>query len=312
MLLNLNRIELFVTVAKHQKLAKTAQEMHVSASSVCQRLKSLENDFGVKLYKKNKEGIELTGAGQTLLTTASDVLNQLENLRKTLNRDSQTPVQSLTIGGTYNPSAKHLPSAIAAFQKTHPGIKVRFITSDRISIEKLVRESEVDVAIVQSASRPSDININAEHFSSDNLSFFAHPGHPLAKNKRLGLADLSQAPLIIRDTRSTIENLFKQLEHQGLTLNVTLRCISPEAVKAAVRRKMGVGVLFYNHIDEDVKRKDLKILKFAGFPKFVGNSYIVYSKSKPLSCAAGEFLTLLRSMKTPLKNSVNISDANNH
>jgi DNA-binding transcriptional LysR family regulator len=63
MLLNLNRIELFVTVAKHHNLGKTAREMHVSASSVCQRLKSLENDFGVKLYKKNREGIELTGAG---------------------------------------------------------------------------------------------------------------------------------------------------------------------------------------------------------------------------------------------------------
>ena len=52
----LNRIELFVTVARHHNLGKTAREMHVSASSVCQRLKSLENDFGVKLYKKNKEG----------------------------------------------------------------------------------------------------------------------------------------------------------------------------------------------------------------------------------------------------------------
>ena len=131
----LNRIELFVTVARHHNLGKTAREMHVSASSVCQRLKSLENDFGVKLYKKNKEGIELTGAGETLLTTGSDVLNQLENLRKTLNPCSETAVQSLTIGGTYNPSAKYLPSAIAAFQKTHPNVKVTIsnLQIDRVS-----------------------------------------------------------------------------------------------------------------------------------------------------------------------------------
>ena len=81
----LDRIELFVTVARHHNLGKTARERHVSASSVCQRLKCLENDFGVKLYKKNKEGIELTAAGETLLTTGSEVLNQLDTLRKTLN-----------------------------------------------------------------------------------------------------------------------------------------------------------------------------------------------------------------------------------
>ena len=60
----LDRIQLFVGVAKHQNLAKTAREMHVSASSVCQRLKSLENDFGVKLYRRTKTGIELTKPGE--------------------------------------------------------------------------------------------------------------------------------------------------------------------------------------------------------------------------------------------------------
>ncbi|HEU0047861.1 MAG TPA: LysR family transcriptional regulator, partial [Nitrososphaera sp.] len=175
----LNQIELFVTVARNHNLGKTARQIHVSASSVCQRLKSLENGLGVKLYKKNKEGIELTGAGQTLLTTASEFLNQLDSLRKPLNHDPEKAVQSLTIGGTYNPSVKYLPSAIAAFQKTHPDIKATFLTSDRANIQKLVRESEVDIAIIQSPSESADFNL--EHFAVDNLTFFAHPMHPLAK-----------------------------------------------------------------------------------------------------------------------------------
>ena len=295
----LNRIELFVTVARHHNLGKTAREMHVSASSVCQRLKSLENDFGVKLYKKNKEGIELTGAGETLLTTGSDVLNQLENLRKTLNPGSETAVQSLTIGGTYNPSAKYLPSAIAAFQKTHPDVKVKFLTADRASIDKLVRESEVDVAIIHSASESSDFHM--EHFAADNLTFFAHPTHPFAKKKNLDLENLAQTPLIVREGRDATHKMLQQLKCRGLTPNIALRCASPDAVKAAVRRKMGVGILFYNLVEEDIKRKDLKTLKFSGLPKLVGNSHIVYSKSKPLSCAANDFLTLLRSMRTRLK-----------
>jgi DNA-binding transcriptional LysR family regulator len=83
----LERIELFISVAKHHNLAKTAREMHVSASSVCQRLKTLENDFDVKLYKRNKYGIELTGAGQTLLTAASDVLTRIEQLKTVVKHD---------------------------------------------------------------------------------------------------------------------------------------------------------------------------------------------------------------------------------
>jgi DNA-binding transcriptional LysR family regulator len=304
----LNRIELFVTVAKHHNLGKTAREMHVSASSVCQRLKSLENDFGVKLYKKNKEGIELTGAGQTLLTTGSEVLNQLENLRKTLNHDSEVAVQSLTIGGTYNPSEKYLPSAIAAFQKTHPDVKVKFLTADGTIIDKWVRESEVDIAIMHSPSESSDFHM--EHFAADNLTIFVHPTHPLAKKKTLDLENLAQTPLIVREGRDATHKMLQQLKCRGLIPNIALRCASPDAVKAAVRRKMGVGILFYNLIEEDIKRKDLKTLKFPGLPKLVGNSYIVYSKSKPLSCAANDFLTLLRSMKAHLQNPINRSESN--
>jgi len=303
----LNQIELFVTVARNHNLGKTAREMHVSASSVCQRLKSLENDLGAKLYKKNKEGIELTGAGETLLTTASEVLNQLDTLKKTLNTDSQHAIQSLTIGGNYNPSAKYLPAAIAAFQKTHPDVKVTFLTSDRANIQKWVRESEVDIAIIQSPSESADFNL--EHFAVDTLTFFAHPMHLLAKKKKLDLADLAETPVILRDGRGASQKMLKQLECRGLTLNVTLRCASPDAVKAAVRRKMGVGILFYNQIEEDIKRKDLKSLTFSGLPKQVGNSYIVYSKSKPLSSIADEFLSLLRSMKTRLKDPVNILES---
>jgi DNA-binding transcriptional LysR family regulator len=308
MLLNLNRIELFVTVAKHHNLGKTAREMHVSASSVCQRLKCLENDFGVKLYKKKKEGIELTGAGQTLVTAASDVLTQLENLRKTLGHDSEVEVQSLTIGGTYNPSQKYLPSAIATFQKTHPDVKVKFLTADGPCIDKLIRECEVDIAIMHSPSESSDFHM--EHFAADNLSFFAHPMHPLSKKKKLVLQDLSQTPLIVREGKGATEKILKQLTRGGITVNVALRCVTPDAVKAAVREKMGLGILFYNLIEEDIKRKDLKILKFPGLPELVGNSYIVYTKNKHLSCAANDFLALLRSMKTHLQNPVNSSKSN--
>lgn len=53
----LDRIELFLTVARDQNLGKTAQQLHISASSVRQRLKSLENDLGVKLYKKNRTAL---------------------------------------------------------------------------------------------------------------------------------------------------------------------------------------------------------------------------------------------------------------
>ena len=93
----LNQIELFVSVAKSQNLAKTARRIHVSPSSVSQRLKSLESEMGAKLYQKCKEGIKLTDAGRVLLETANEILTRIETVKKTIN--SRSPAKSRVAGG---------------------------------------------------------------------------------------------------------------------------------------------------------------------------------------------------------------------
>jgi LysR family transcriptional regulator, low CO2-responsive transcriptional regulator len=294
----LNRIELFVSVAHYQNLAVTARKMHVSASSVCQRLKSLERDFGAKLYERHKNGIELTEAGLTLLTAATEILEKLGSLKTSLSSAQKTAIYGLAVGGTYNPSAKYLPSAIAALQNKHPNIRVRFSTSDRVTIEKSLRQSKLDIAIIQSPSESFDFHM--EHFATDRLTFFASPKHPLVRKKRLFLEDLADQPVIVREGKGSTEKLLKELKSRGINVNVVLRCMSPNAVKAAVQRGMGIGILFCDLVEDEIARKDLKTLKFSGLPKLVGHSYIVYSKSKPLSYGANKFLEILRSMKDRL------------
>jgi DNA-binding transcriptional LysR family regulator len=86
-----------------------------------------------------------------------------------------------------------------------------------------------------------------------------------------------------------------------LKLNIALRCATPATVKAAVRRKMGIGILFYNMLDDEIRRKEIKLLKVAGVPRFAATSYIVFDKTKALSPVAAEFVDLLRESKSRRK-----------
>jgi LysR family cyn operon transcriptional activator len=295
----LNQIELFVAVAKHKNLGKTARQMRVSVSSICQRLKALESELGAKLYVKKKYGIQLTPGGHTLLKTATEILDQLESLTKGLTRRVESAAETLSIGSTYNPAVKYLPTAIATFQKKHPYVKLTFLTSDRADVEEWLRKSEVDIAVIQSPGASPEFAL--EHFASDHFTFFAHPGHPLAKKNKLGAHDLDGVAVILRNGIAATPKALKQLERSGITLNIVLRCATPDAVKAAVRTKMGIGLLFHNVLEEDFKSKEFKQLRFAGFPKLIGDSYIVYCKNKPLTPCAADFLEVLRSMRARLQ-----------
>jgi len=86
--MTLHQLSIWILVAKHQNVSKTADELHIRQPSVSQQIMSLQNEFGIKLYKVNMvikgKGIELTQAGKTLLKYAKLILLQVKILEDKL------------------------------------------------------------------------------------------------------------------------------------------------------------------------------------------------------------------------------------
>ncbi len=85
--MTLHQLEIWIVVAKHQSVTKTADELHIRQPSVTQQIRFLENEFGIKLYKAypgRGRGIELTQAGKTLLKYAKLILLQVKTLENKL------------------------------------------------------------------------------------------------------------------------------------------------------------------------------------------------------------------------------------
>ncbi len=83
--MTLHQLSLWIAVAKNQSVTKTADELHIRQPSVTQQIKSLENEFGIKLYKVyTGKGIELTQAGKLLLKYAKLIHLQVKTLESKL------------------------------------------------------------------------------------------------------------------------------------------------------------------------------------------------------------------------------------
>jgi len=75
-----------------------------------------------------------------------------------------------------------------------------------------------------------------------------------------------------------------------------VRCESSDSVKAAVKSGAGVGILYRDTVEEEVRKGEFKLLKITGI-NLTRRSYIAYLKEKPLSQNAREFLELLRAAR---------------
>lgn len=302
--MTLGHLMVFAAVAKHRNVTRASWELHVSQPAVSKQLKLLEKNYNTKFFKRGSRGIELTEAGRMFLRDVKALLKRYERLREKFTAAPYTgEVETLTVGGSYSPSVHLLPSLLARFKRTHPRVQFHLRTGNRLAIERLVLKSEVDIAVIN--NQPANRAFVVEPYRPEPLVAFVPLNHPLARNQELTLQEFERVPLIIIKVWrgvATTNQLLREMKKKGSNPNIVMRCDSPEGVKEAVSRKMGVGFLFKQAIEPEVRKGEFKILKLP-VKNFEGQSFIVYRKDRPLSANAQDFLDLLRrSRPGPLRD----------
>jgi DNA-binding transcriptional LysR family regulator len=255
----------------------------------------------VKLYNKSGHGIELTAEGRKFLNEVEVIIERVERFERQFSgRTEADQPESLSVAGSYGLSAVLLPALLADFQRDHPQLQLSLRTGHRTTVEQLVLSGDVDIALMQIAGSFSSLLV-AEPFGLEKLVAFVSVEHPLARKRKVTLREVLQSPLVISGDRvldTNIKTILRRMESKGFQPRIAAFYDSPDAVKVAVKKKTGVGLLYYKElVQRDVETGELKILKVQGLRAY-GRTFILYKKDRPLSANAELFLELLRRRKT--------------
>jgi DNA-binding transcriptional LysR family regulator len=297
--ITLNQFWLFAAVAKHSNVTKASEELRVSQPSISQQLRQLEDHYGSKLYRRLSKGIEITEEGRLFLGNIRPILEQVAKLEGRFKlQATKGDREILRVGGTYSASAELLPSLLAGFRHKHPTAELEMRTRTSDQLERMVLNFGLDLAVTVRAVRSAELA--CESLRHEKVAMFVRADHRLAKTNKLKLADVLVEPLIIRGGRGAsgvVDKALNQIRDEGLEFNVAMYCDGPTEIKAAVRQKMGVGIVFQDALKAEIASGEFKILKVCRL-ELEGESFIVYSKKRPLSLLAQEFRELLRSVRT--------------
>ena len=267
----------------------------MSQPSLSKLLKGLEDNYKVTLFIRTGKGIELTDDGVDFLKHIEPILAQVQTLEKRFSNNSESRRATLLrVGGTYGLSSGILSSLLALFKTRYPKVDVVLRSNPAGTLEQMILKGQLD--IVLTSILPRSTELMAEFCVPLKLVAFAAKGYPIALEKQLSLADLEKVPLIIRDDaskRGTIETLLVKIRSLGYRPNIVMRCESPEAIKTAVSKKLGVGILYQDVLNENKTRGLFKQLRVSDLP-IEEKTYVVYHKQRPLSPSVEAFLKLLR------------------
>jgi DNA-binding transcriptional LysR family regulator len=274
-------------------ISKASKELHVSQPSVFQQVKFFEQYCGVKLYKKLGRGLELTHEGMSLRIDVLEILHRVDKLRQKIGATASIPYTTLlTIGRTHGISLSNLVRVVAVFKRTHPLVQLSVRTERSFQIERLVLKSQVEIGLVTDPSESPSLLI--ESYRKKPVVAFCASSYPLAKKRRLTLADLAQVPLIIRRGSLGTRQYLNQVQEKGLKLNNFMEYESAEEVKIATMKALGVGIAFRGHIESELHTGEIKILKISGLRSVSAQSFIIFQRDRPLSANAQDFLRELK------------------
>ena len=192
-MLHLNRLHVFVEVAKSGSFSAAAEALSYTQSAVSQQIAALEAETGVTLIERLPRGVRLTTAGEALLTHAEGILGRLSAAEAEMEAIAGLRGGQLRMASFPTAGATLMPLAIAMFRAQHPEVELTLAEGEPEEIAPRLFAGEFDLALLFEFEGTSDslvTDLIRQPLFEDPMFLAVPADHPLANRRTLRLADL--------------------------------------------------------------------------------------------------------------------------
>lgn len=240
--MELQQLRYFLAIAETGSFTAAASRCHVSQPSLSIQLAKLENDLGGALFERSRKGARLTQRGELFRPRAAEALRQLDSAAVEAAELAGLQRGSVSLGCMPSTGAYLLPPLIQAFDKAHPGVRLDLREESSPELGRLLREREVDLAIVDEAGLGP--GLGCVLLFQEPLLLAVPPKHPFAKRKRLGLAALKDEPLILMKPGHGFRKIvLDALAKAGVEPRIVHESDEIETVQALVEAGLGLSLV---------------------------------------------------------------------
>ncbi|MDO5643549.1 MAG: LysR family transcriptional regulator [Paracoccus sp. (in: a-proteobacteria)] len=185
-----------LAVAEYLSFHRAAKSLGVSQPSVSARIRTLEEDLGVRLFERNTRGVRLTEAGRLFVERVSVGVDQLNYAVKTAGMAASGECGRLRIGIHALIPRSFLAELIGQYREAHPGIEVEITEGTARDAIMQLRADRLDVAFVAGSPELSDCHTRP--IWTEQLVAVLPERHQLATQPVITWADLVGETFLVR------------------------------------------------------------------------------------------------------------------
>lgn len=283
---NLNSLKIFLEVASCKSFLEASNKLFITQPAVSRSVSNLEQELGVTLFYRANKGINLTPAGEVLLSYLNECKNLLDSCDRVLESMNDSENGEIVIGVQSHIVRNYLMGKMKHFRENHPKIKIVLIDLSTVDLIEYLEKRKVDLVIDSSPIESIYNNLVIEPIKTLETSFIKSVNN---KNKINTLEDLANEGLILPIARSSIRkninNLFKE---KAIAIDPILEYGTEELIIESVRRNMGVGyvvkdavsylvedkIIEYVNVDEQLPTMEINLVYINNYLTNVSKRFI--------------------------------------
>jgi DNA-binding transcriptional LysR family regulator len=139
-------LKLFVHVVEAGSITAGADRMHLAVAAASTRIRNMEIELGTALLNRERQGVQPTPAGRTLMHHARLLLQQAERMRGELGEYADGLKGHVRLLSNTNALTEFLPEPLSNFLTAHPQVNIDL--EERLSDEIVaaVADGKADMA----------------------------------------------------------------------------------------------------------------------------------------------------------------------
>lgn len=292
--MTIRHLRIFIEVARTGKMSLAAQRLFISQPTVSQAIRELEDHYGQKLFERLSKKLYITSFGKELFSYATQVVEQFDNLEKTMN-DSMH-IENLRIGASVTVGTCLLSKIIKEFHSVCPRVNTYAYVNNTTMVEKKLLKSDLDIAIVEGEIHSQDLITTP--VIDDYLVLLCNNNHPLLKKEKITLYDLENQRFAMREDGSGTREFFEQILHKyKIHIQLVYEASSTDTIRRSILDDDCLSLLSIHTFEEDIICGKIHIIK-TDFNTLKRSFKLVHHKDKIMTPSIITLKEILRKYKT--------------
>lgn len=196
--MDLRHLRYFIAVAEEENIGRAANRLHISQPPLTRQIQQLEDELGVRLFRRTPKGMELTQAGELFLEEARNIRAVVEQATERTQRAGQGKLGRLDVAIFGSAILDAIPKLLLSFKNTHPEVKVVLHTMNKAEQIDALRQRRITVGFNRMLG-PLD-EIGTELVTTEALLLAVHERDPLSTLPAIPFRALAENPMVLFPT----------------------------------------------------------------------------------------------------------------